>query len=137
MNSPMLLLDTHIWLWFSLGDMQLSKQISRHINRAMQENKVCISAISLWELAMLESKGRITLAIPCLEWIKKNLREMRIHLLPLTPEITVESCHLPANFHADPADRIIVATARIENLALISKDIAILEYSKQGHVVTV
>jgi PIN domain nuclease of toxin-antitoxin system len=134
MNNQALLLDTHIWIWFSLGDAQLSKKVSQQINQAIQEGNICISAISLWELAMLESKKKITLAAPCLEWIKKNLHELRLRVIPLIPEIVVDSCSLPDGFHADPADRLIIATARVENLTLISKDSAILSYGKQGHL---
>lgn len=130
-NNPVRLLDTHIWLWFSLCNTSLSNTLIEKINHTLQEGSVFISAISLWELAMLEQKKRIILTTPCLEWINRNLQETHISVLPITPEIAVDSCQLPDSFHGDPADRMIIATARIEGIPLASKDNAILQYGKK------
>jgi len=96
-----------------------------------------ISAISLWEISMLEAKTRILLDIPCLEWMNKAIKLTHCQIFPLTPSIAVESCSLPGNFHEDPADRIITATARVEGLTLFTRDERILEYSSKKYVSTV
>lgn len=126
-----LLLDTHVWIWFSNGNEDLSKPTRKLINQA---DKLFIAAISLWELSMLEAKNRIVLEMPCVEWINQSLALANIQVLPLTTPIAVDSCHLPGNFHDDPADRLIVASARVANLKLMTRDQRILSYSKQKHV---
>jgi PIN domain nuclease of toxin-antitoxin system len=127
-------LDTHVWIWFINGSEALSKAIQKKINVAIQENKIGIAAISLWEISMLESKKRIILDMPCVEWINKSLKITHTFIFPLTPAIAVESCSLPDMFHEDSADRIITATARVEGLTLLTRDQRILEYSKKKYV---
>lgn len=137
MNKNGILLDTHIVLWLMEGKSEFSKKTLEIIEQAASKNSLFISAISIWEISMLEVKGRIILSQPISDWIKQTLASPGIQLLPLTPEISIESSNLPGNFHGDPADRIIVATARIENLTLITKDKKILEYGKQHWVFVV
>lgn len=129
-----ILLDTHVWIWFVNGNKELGKAIREKINTAIQNNAMGISAISLWEISMLEIKNRIVLDMPCLEWINKSLKLTRCQVFPITPSIAVESCSLPGNFHEDPADRIITATARVEGLALLTRDARILAYSRKKYV---
>jgi PIN domain nuclease of toxin-antitoxin system len=125
-----LILDTHIWYWFVIGDETLSKKTIENINQAALNDSLYLSAISVWEVAMLENKNRIHFKIPTLQWVEQALKEIPIQLLPLTPAIAVESCHLE-DFHGDPADRIIVATARVENLTLLTRDKKIQYYGDQ------
>ena len=124
-----ILLDTHVFIWYVNGD-QISKKIQKMIDEAVQENRVYLAAISLWEISMLEAKQRIIMEMPCLEWINRAIRELHLQVLPITPAIAVESCHLPENFHGDPADRLIVATARVEGMTLLTRDSAILDMAK-------
>lgn len=132
MNS--ILLDTHIWIWFVNGNEELAKPIRKKINAAIQQNTIAIAAISLWEIGMLESKNRITLGMPCLEWINKSIELTCLQVLPLTPTIAVESCSLPGSFHGDPADRLIIATSRVEGATLITRDDKILKYSQKKYI---
>lgn len=132
-----ILLDTHVWIWFINGDDELNKPTCKIINAAIQNHAAYISAISLWEMNMLEAKGRILLQLPCSEWINRGLAAARIEIAPLSPEIAIESCHLPNSFHGDPADAMIVATARVERLTLITRDKKILAYSKQKYLSTI
>ncbi|MBV2168842.1 MAG: type II toxin-antitoxin system VapC family toxin [Bdellovibrio sp.] len=133
MKNEAILLDTHAWLWIAMGHEKMAKGPSRKlVDRAFQAAGLSISAISLWEISMLEAKGRITLAQPCLDWIQQSLESLRLEVLSISPEVAVESSRLPGGFHGDPADRIIVATARKENLILMTQDELILAYSKQG-----
>jgi PIN domain nuclease of toxin-antitoxin system len=119
------LLDTHVWIWWSIGADQLLSPKAREVLAA---SKKWVSAISCWELAKLVEKKRLGLAIHPLAWIKRSLQAGNIRVADLTPEIAVESTML-SGFHADPADQIIVATARILGLPLITSDTRILNFS--------
>jgi PIN domain nuclease of toxin-antitoxin system len=131
----MLVLDTHVWLWLINGDYRLENSgFLPEINKAARTKSIKIPAISVWEVSMLASKNRITLEGDTMEWINKALSAPGISLCPLTPEIAYESAHLPGNFHGDPADRMIVASARKLNAALVTFDQKILEYSNNGYV---
>jgi len=83
---------------------------------------------------MLVQKGRIKLEIPLLAWVQKALALPGVELKPLTPEIAVESSQLPDGFHGDPADRLIVATARVHQLTLLTHDQKILGYAKKEYL---
>lgn len=83
---------------------------------------------------MLESKDRLVLDRPVIEWMHEVMAKPGLRLAPLTPEIAIRSSRLPGRFHADPADRMIVATARETGATLVTHDHAILRYAEQGHV---
>lgn len=133
MNS--LLLDTHIFLWLFTGSDELSANAKQLIEKCTQnEGQILISAISIWEIAMLCQKGRIVMKEPVLQWVNEALQAPYVKLVPLSPEIAVESCTLPGDFHGDPADRMIVATSRVLNVPLLTKDERILKYAQSGHL---
>src|SRR5690349_7976571 len=94
--------DTHVWVWCTAGDGRASKLQNF-------SGQIVVAAISVWELAMLEGKGRLTLKPDIESWIALNLQPP-VNLEPVSPEISIASCRLP-DFHGDPADRLIVATA--------------------------
>lgn len=129
-----ILLDTHTWIWLFSGSKELSTKEISLIDEAGSKGKVFISAISVWELSMLVAKNRITLSKPIKAWVRKSLDQPGVNLSLLTPEIAIESSFLPRNFHGYPADRIIVATARLEELILATRDRKILEYGEKGYV---
>lgn len=89
-----------------------------------------ISAISCWEVAKLIECGRLALPHPVDQWLRQALIYPNMHLLPLSPEVAVESTRLPGAFHRDPADQILVATARIYNCPLVTMDHQIRAYSQ-------
>jgi len=126
------LLDTHTWIWYVNGDTTLKSGAKKRISEAALNGMLFVSAISTSEVAMLEAKGRISLTIPTLQWVESALDCLPIQLSPLTPKITVESCQL-LDMHGDPADRLIVATARVENLTLLTRDKNIQKYAKKKH----
>lgn len=133
--SGALVLDTHVWIWSIEGDRtQLSPAAVRQIERASERGQVLISAISVWEVAMLASKGRISLSRPVDEWVRAALRAPGSGLLPLTPEIAIDSTRLPGAPPGDPADRILIASARVTGASLATRDRDILEYAKGAHV---
>ncbi len=126
-----LLLDTHVWLGVLEGDERLaSPDVRRSVDLAAAAGQVRVSAISVWEVAMLEAKGRIRLAKDCLEWVTEALAVPGFALAPLTPEVAVGASRLPGDFHGDPADRILVATARALGAVLVTKDRRILDYGR-------
>ncbi|MEQ8221031.1 MAG: type II toxin-antitoxin system VapC family toxin [Candidatus Eremiobacterota bacterium] len=105
-----------------------------YINQAAKEARLRVSAISVWETGMLETKGRIRFSVECLDWVNRALSAPGISLVPLTPEIAIASTRLPCEFHGDPADRIIVATARKLSACLVTKDSKILEYGRERYL---
>src|SRR3972149_1934009 len=129
----MIVLDTHSWVWWRHSDERLT-QIQRETIAANETDLIGVSAISCWEIAKLVEYGRLELPQPLEEWFEQALNYPGVQLLALTPEIAVESTRLPGEFHRDPADQIVVATARILKCALVTSDERILDYP---HVKTV
>ena len=129
-----ILLDTHTWIWLFNGSTELSKDVVQQIDFAGNQGKVFISAISVWELSMLVAKDRVTLSKPIHQWVKDSFNQPGVNLSSMLPEIAIESSFLPGEFHGDPADRIIVSTARINSLILLTRDKKILSYGEQGYV---
>jgi PIN domain nuclease of toxin-antitoxin system len=135
MPSDLLLLDTHCWIWAQLGLIQqLSRAALQSIKDAEREGNLRISVISIWELAMLEKRGRVALPMNVQMWVEQALSKPGIAVAPLTPEIAIESVHLPGEIHGDPADRMLVATARVLRAKLVTKDAQLIRYSRQRHV---
>lgn len=124
----MIVLDTHIWVWWIHGDKRLNHEYSKLLE-AHEETGLAISAISCWEIAKLVEYKRLELPCSINDWIRQALAYPNIKLLSLSPEIAIESTQLPQPFHRDPADQIIVATARIHNSPLVTVDEKIRNYS--------
>jgi PIN domain nuclease of toxin-antitoxin system len=130
-----LVLDTHVWIWLIEGEERhLSAKSRRRIVDSGQKGSLNISAITLWEVSLLEAKGRVRLGCDCLSWMTEALTAPGISVVALSPQIAVESNHLPGLFHGDPADRMIVATARHLGAAVVTKDERILDYARKGFV---
>lgn len=137
MSDPSLLLDTHCWLWIEGGiTNRFSIAGLTALRRAASEGRLLLSAISVWEVALLEAKGRISLQMECSAWVRNALANPALTLAPLTPEIAIQSTRLPGNLHGDPADRLIVATARAHGATLLTKDDKLLAYGRARHVAT-
>jgi PIN domain nuclease of toxin-antitoxin system len=124
----MIVLDTHIWVWWVNGSAELSASKGQILS-SHQADGLGVSVISCWEIAKLVEKGRLALAIPADEWINQALTHPGICLLPLDPKIAVASTQLPQPFHNDPADQIIVATAREMDCPIATDDGKILAYA--------
>lgn len=118
----MILLDTHVWIWWVSNPDLLSSQANTLINKAMVEKKIYISSISVWEVAMLVVKGRLHLTLDVKDWIRSCESLPFIQFVPVTNTIAFEAVHLPEKSFSDPADRIIIATALALDLVLITKD---------------
>lgn len=129
----LLLLDTHVLVWSAFKDPRLGRKAAAAINRAARADRIQISAITPWEIGLLATKKRINLHVDTLVWIREALSKPGIRLAPLEPEIAVESTRLPFEIHADPADRILVATARSLRAVLVTADRALLDLAAQGN----
>ena len=129
-----LLLDTHVFVWLILGEPKLSRSELLHIEKASSEKNLFVSVISVWEIAMLQREGRLMLTQPVRVWTEDIIQTQQLEILSLTPSIACESVDLPEFSHKDPADRIIVATARILHMRLMTHDARIRAYAKTGHV---
>lgn len=130
-----IVLDTHVWIWMVEGDRtMLSAAAVREIESTAADGRVRICPISVWEVAMLESKGRLRLSRPIEEWVRAALRAPGVRLEPLSPRIAMESSRLPGSPHGDPADRMLMATARVLGGRLATCDGRIIAYSATGHL---
>jgi PIN domain nuclease of toxin-antitoxin system len=130
-----LLLDTHLWVWYVENEARrFSRRIEARVEAAVARGDVVISAITVWEIAQLEAAGRLELAVDVRAWIARALSFPGVRLKALSPSIAIESTRLPGKPHRDPADRILIATARQLGAALVTCDATILAYAKQGHV---
>lgn len=121
-------LDTHAWVWWVTEDQRLSKRAKRVIEEARADAALLLSLISLWEIAKKVQKGQLVLDRPVDDWLDVAISATGLQLVELTRPILVESCRLPAEFHGDPADQIIVATARDRSGFVITKDRQIRSY---------
>ena len=128
-DPELLLLDTHVWLWLVAGSGDLSTEARHTIERAAAAGTLRIAAISLWEIALLASRGRIVLGKSAGLWLEEALVHPGPAIDPLSPQIAIESHALPDDFHRDPADRMIVATAQVTSAVLMTRDRRILDYA--------
>lgn len=122
------LLDTHAWLWWATGDSRLSRRAKTRISDAAKRADLWLSMISLWEIAKKVEKGQLAFDRPLVPWLDAATSLDGLRLWELTPPILVESCRLPGAFHGDPADQMIVASARHHGAVLVTKDDRICRY---------
>ena len=129
----MIMLDTHAWVWWTIDPGRLTETQQKEI-AGSEDVGIGVSAISCWEIAKLCEYGRLALPLGLSKWFDVALRYPGVTLLELTPAVAVESISLPGDFHRDPSDQIIVATARVHGIPLVTSDDKIAGYS---HVRTV
>jgi PIN domain nuclease of toxin-antitoxin system len=129
----LLLLDTHVLFWAAWNQPRLGRQTAKAIDLASRQDRLAVSAITPWEIGLLDSKKRIILHKEPLAWIREVLAQPGLSLIPLEPEIAVASSRLPFDMHPDPADRILVATARHLGATLVTADANLLKLAKKGH----
>jgi PIN domain nuclease of toxin-antitoxin system len=122
-----IVLDTHVWVWWVQGDKRLGSAWTELI-RQSEGGGLGVSAISCWEVAKLAERRRLVLPYEIDAWFTAALSYPGVRLLPVTPTIAAESSRLPGDFHSDPADQLIVATARIHGCGLLTADAKIRGY---------
>lgn len=130
----MILLDTHALIWWFEGSPRLSLAAKAAIENARRLSRVTISSLSCWEIALLNAHGRIDLSAELHDWITAIEKLRRVRFIPVNNDIAIASVALPGQFHKDPADRIIVATAITMNIPLVTVDQKIRAYP---HVQTI
>jgi PIN domain nuclease of toxin-antitoxin system len=116
------LLDTHVWVWWMIGDPRLSKRERAALDDLPSGSRPRLCDISLWEVALLVQLGRLRLDDGLEEWLRIAASPATVELHPITPAVVAEMTRLPSTFHQDPADRLIVATARAAGLPLATHD---------------
>jgi PIN domain nuclease of toxin-antitoxin system len=126
-GESVIVLDTHIWVWWANQAQELRRR-QREIIDQNAPTGLGVSVVSCWEVAKLVEKGRLKLSKPVGEWVVTALELPDVVLLPLTPEIAIESARLPQPMHADPADQLLVATARILQVPLLTADKRLIDY---------
>ena len=116
------LLDTHVWVWWLSRESPLSAAQRSALDAAAERRELCLAAISLWEAQMLHAKRRLELPLPFSAWLSHAADERMLTVLPLDARAVLALGELPASFHGDPADRMIVATARAHSLPVATHD---------------
>lgn len=124
----MILLDTHIWLWWLHEPSRLSPTATARIKSEEANGGLLISAISVWEIAVKSGIGKLPLPLPIDDWFAQAVRYPGIVIEPLNPLDAIASTQLPGEFHKDPADRILIAISRRYDIPLVTCDEKILRY---------
>jgi PIN domain nuclease of toxin-antitoxin system len=120
MTAP--LLDTHAWIWWIDQDQRLGAKTIAALDGLPLDHRPWLCEISLWEVAMLVEAGRLSLDVPFREWLEAAAHPRTVRLVPISPKIAEAVAALPAMFHRDPADRLIVATSRALRLPVLTHD---------------
>ncbi|MFA5854923.1 MAG: type II toxin-antitoxin system VapC family toxin [Candidatus Gracilibacteria bacterium] len=126
-----IILDTHIWLKVIGNDKRVCRLFKKYLSDRFEKT---MSIFSVWEIGMLNEKKRINIPIDIKLWMASALERSNVTIIPLDTDIALKSTSLRGNFHGDPADRIIVATAIEKKLLLLTEDELILSYAKKGYV---
>jgi PIN domain nuclease of toxin-antitoxin system len=129
-----IVLDTHVLVWWVNGDDTLSKKAKAAIERELDGGQIIVSAISAWEIAMLVEREKLVLSMDVASWLTTVSAIDAVRFVPVDVEIGLKSIDLPGEFHKDPADRMIVATARKLAVPLVTRDEKIRVYK---HVKTI
>jgi PIN domain nuclease of toxin-antitoxin system len=129
-----IVLDTHVWVWWVSGRPPLSPKARRLIGAAVDQGAVYLSSISVWEVAQLVSRGRLELTMDVATWVARSEAMPFLHFIPVDNAIALRSVVLPEPLHPDPADRIIIATALILGFPLVTRDEKI---ARSPHVRTI
>ena len=128
------ILDTHAWLWLMEGDSRLDERMVADLEEAASEGSLFVSTLSLWEVATLESLGRVRFSVPVETWLQDALATPGLNLLEIDARVAAESARLPGTFAGDPVDRLLVAATRTHGGRLYTADRAILAYASAGYV---
>lgn len=130
----MIVLDTHVWVWWIAASKELSRRARERIESGMGTGAIYVSSISCWEVGMLVSRGRLELTMDAADWIARCEALPFLSFVPVDNEVALRSTRLPGRLHDDPADRIIIATALSLGATLVTKDRQLRAYE---HVPTV
>lgn len=124
----MILLDTHVLIWWFENSRHLPASVRQKINRHSKDNTLAVSAMSIWEIALLVKKKRLVLTMDIETWVSKVSALPFMQVIAPNQWVMMKSALLPEPFHPDPADRILVATALVHHATLVTKDAKIINY---------
>lgn len=127
-----LLLDTHTWLWLDAGTLSAKPEAMQRIRQATGDGRLYLCSFAMAEIAHKVARKRLELGQPTLAWLRSALRAPGPRLLDITPEIAALTAQLPETFQGDPGDRILAATAIVEDLTICTHDDLLLRFGKQG-----
>jgi PIN domain nuclease of toxin-antitoxin system len=133
-GEPVLLIDTHIWIWLVEGVDRLPHRLVTTLHSAAEDGGLWVHPISAWEVAMLSRKGRLKLGYPVRHWIARAINLPGIAAVPITPEMAGDAALLEAPGLTDPADRWLVAAAWTQGMTLVTMDREILRFAESGGV---
>ena len=124
----MIVLDTHVWVWWVSGLEPLSTRAASLIDQAVRDRAILVSCISVWEVAMLVKRGRLALTMDVEDWVARSEALPFLRFVPVENRVALAAVGLPEPLHGDPADRIIVATARTLGATLVTRDERLWNY---------
>jgi PIN domain nuclease of toxin-antitoxin system len=133
---PALLLDTCAVI-FIAEDQPIDPSARQQITAASLAGGILVSPVSAWELGLLAAKGQLTFLLHPNAWFRSFMSNPGVRLTPLTPEIAIECSFLPPPLHGDPADRLLIATARALGIPIVTRDRRILAYAQTGFVAAI
>ena len=134
-DRPLLLLDTCAMIFIANGT-PIAPEAEVDISEAAFDGRLHVSPMSAWEIGVAVAKNRLKLPLPPLEFFDRFLRRLDARLSIVSPEILISSSSLPGEFHKDPMDRILIASARVLDMVLVTRDEPILDYGRAGHLRT-
>jgi PIN domain nuclease of toxin-antitoxin system len=132
-SAEVILLDTCALLWTVNGD-PLSSEALKAIEKARKAGDLFLSPVSAWEIGILAQRGKVLFGVSAESYVSRAFTRPGVQVAALTPEIAVRASYLPGQFHSDPADRLLISTAILMGLMLVTRDREILRYAGQGHL---
>ena len=133
---PALLLDTCAII-FIAENQQIARAARQQVQAAARIGGILVSPISAWEIGLLAAKGQLAFLLHPNAWFRTFISNVGVRLTPLTPEIAIECSFLPPPLHNDPADRLLIATARALDVPIVTRDRRILDYAKAGSIAAI
>lgn len=124
----MIVLDTHAWIWWVSHPQSLSDRVKAALEQHAARRTVRVSSMSVWEVAQLVARGRLELTMSVADWVARSEALPLLEFVPVDNRIAIRSTQLPPPLPADPADRIIVATAQVLGATLVTKDDRLRDY---------
>lgn len=134
-EEPQLLLDTCAMIFIANG-VRITPEAEKSVSEAAYDRRLYVSSMSAWEIGIAVAKGRLSLPLSPLDFFSRFLERMQARLADVSPAILIASSYLPGEPNKDPIDRILVASARMLDMVLVTRDGPILDYAQNGHVRT-
>lgn len=124
----MIVLDTHVWVWWVSGHEELSAPAAKVIHEGVRDRTIHVSSISVWEVAMLVRRERLVLTADVADWVARSEALPFLRFVPVNNRIALGALRMPEPLHSDPADRIILATTQVLGATLVTRDRRLLDY---------